>query len=78
MQSQNPELTSIGIWRNTNDAKIGGSGPWHAKARRAGYQMYERFTFKTYKMTISDGAEGIDMEEVVARCPHALKAAQAS
>jgi len=36
--------------------------------------MYERFTFKAYKMTISDDAKEVGMEEVVTRCPHASKA----
>ncbi|KAJ5246880.1 hypothetical protein N7468_001863 [Penicillium chermesinum] len=45
------------VWRNRNDARLGGRGPWHAKARAAGRQLYESIIFKTMKLTIEDGVK---------------------
>ncbi|KAE8353269.1 hypothetical protein BDV28DRAFT_148213 [Aspergillus coremiiformis] len=42
------------IWRSRNDAKLGGTGPWHKKARGAARDMYENITFTTMKLDIDD------------------------
>ncbi|KAJ5660005.1 hypothetical protein N7507_006456 [Penicillium longicatenatum] len=42
------------IWRNRNDARLGGRGPWHAKARVAGRELYEDIVFSTLKLVIED------------------------
>ncbi|KAJ6145136.1 hypothetical protein N7470_009031 [Penicillium chermesinum] len=51
------EAVVSGVWRNRNDARLGGRGPWHAKARAAGRQLYESIIFKTMKLTIEDGVK---------------------
>lgn len=47
----------IGVWRNRNDARLGGQGPWHTKARAAGRTFYDNIIFKTLKLTIEDDAK---------------------
>ncbi|KAJ5279881.1 hypothetical protein N7478_005253 [Penicillium angulare] len=42
------------IWRNRNDARSGGQGPWHAKARAAGRELYEHIVFQTMKLVIEN------------------------
>ena len=43
-----------GIWRSRDDARLGGRGPWHAKARAATKELYEDIIFKTMKLVIRD------------------------
>ncbi|KAJ5243138.1 uncharacterized protein N7469_001465 [Penicillium citrinum] len=42
------------IWRSREDARLGGRGPWHAKARAAARELYENITFTTMKLVIED------------------------
>lgn len=42
------------IWRSREDARLGGRGPWHAKARAAARELYENITFTTMKLIIED------------------------
>lgn len=55
-------LTVSGVWRNRDDARAGGTGPWHRKARAAGGKLYENIVFSTWKMTISDQASAFSFE----------------
>jgi hypothetical protein len=52
-----------GIWRNREDARLGGLGPWHKKARLAARELYEAITFTIRKFVIEDGAKGFRLEE---------------
>ncbi|KAJ6190455.1 hypothetical protein N7519_000476 [Penicillium mononematosum] len=45
------------IWRNRNDARLGGRGPWHAQARAAAPTMYEQIRFTTLRLVIEDGVQ---------------------
>lgn len=51
------------FWRSKEDARLGGLGPWHAKARRAGRELYESIVFTTHRFTVLDGAEGFRFED---------------
>ncbi|KAJ6006289.1 hypothetical protein N7451_004233 [Penicillium sp. IBT 35674x] len=51
------------IWRNRNDARLGGRGPWHAKARAAGRELYEDIVFSTMKLVIEDGVLSWSMSD---------------
>jgi hypothetical protein len=48
--------SSSGIWRNREDARAGGTGPWHFKARLAARTLYDYIKFTTWKLTVDDGA----------------------
>ncbi|KAJ0424666.1 hypothetical protein BJY00DRAFT_276114 [Aspergillus carlsbadensis] len=43
------------VWRSREDARAGGTGPWHAKARGAAKEMYERIVFTTLELVIGEG-----------------------
>ncbi|KAF2664919.1 hypothetical protein BT63DRAFT_459537 [Microthyrium microscopicum] len=47
------------VWRNREDARAGGTGPWHQKARAAGRKLYDRIEFSIWRMTITDDADSI-------------------
>lgn len=47
-------MVILGLWRSRNDARLGGTGPWHKKARGAARDMYEDITFTTLKLVIED------------------------
>ncbi|PVH99439.1 hypothetical protein DM02DRAFT_528988 [Periconia macrospinosa] len=51
------------FWRSREDARKGGLGPWHAKARAAGRSLYEYINFSTHRFTILDGAEEFRFED---------------
>ncbi|KAJ5939585.1 hypothetical protein N7466_002719 [Penicillium verhagenii] len=51
------------IWRHRNDARLGGRGPWHAKARAAGRELYEEIVFSTMKLVIEDGVSSWSMSK---------------
>ncbi|KAL2817798.1 hypothetical protein BJX63DRAFT_429493 [Aspergillus granulosus] len=42
------------VWRSREDARAGGTGPWHAKARGAAREMYERIEFTTMELVIGE------------------------
>ncbi|CEJ58983.1 hypothetical protein PMG11_07621 [Penicillium brasilianum] len=45
------------IWRTREDARLGGRGPWHAKARAAARELYESIVFSTMELVIEDGVK---------------------
>jgi hypothetical protein len=47
----------LGIWRSREDARLGGLGPWHAKARAAAREFYEKIVFTTMRLDIGDGVK---------------------
>ncbi|OGE56655.1 hypothetical protein PENARI_c003G04177 [Penicillium arizonense] len=51
------------IWRNRDDARLGGQGPWHARARAAGSVLYEQIVFTTLGLTIGDGVESWNLSD---------------
>ncbi|KAF1991576.1 hypothetical protein K402DRAFT_409732 [Aulographum hederae CBS 113979] len=51
------------LWRSREDARKGGLGPWHKKARGAAREMYERITFDIRRFVIEDGANGWRIDE---------------
>lgn len=53
------------FWRSREDARVGGLGPWHAKARRAGRELYQQITFETVRFTVGEGAREWKIEEWV-------------
>jgi hypothetical protein len=53
----------LGIWRNRDDARLGGRGPWHARARAAGSVLYEQILFTTLGLTIEDGVESWNLSD---------------
>lgn len=46
----------LGLWRNREDARLGGLGPWHKKARGSAREMYESITISIKKFVVEDGA----------------------
>lgn len=56
-------IEDIGIWRNRNDARLGGRGPWHARARLAARELYEQIVFSTLKLDIEDGVKSWKLSE---------------
>ncbi|KAI9666591.1 MAG: hypothetical protein M1821_004527 [Bathelium mastoideum] len=52
---QNRNLATC-IWRNREDARLGGRGPWHALARAAAKEMYVKIDFSIHKLVVNDGA----------------------
>lgn len=53
----------IGIWRTREDARLGGRGPWHAKARAAARELYESIVFSTMELVIEDGVKSWHISE---------------
>jgi hypothetical protein len=52
-----------GIWRNREDARAGGTGPWHHKARLSARALYDYIRFTTWKLTVEDGATSWRIEK---------------
>ncbi|KAF2466076.1 uncharacterized protein BDR25DRAFT_189481, partial [Lindgomyces ingoldianus] len=50
------------FWSSREDARKGGLGPWHKKARAAGRELYDSIIFSTHRFTIQDGVEGFKFE----------------
>lgn len=50
-------MFGLGIWRSREDARLGGLGPWHAKARAAARELYEQIVFTTMRLNIEDGVK---------------------
>ncbi|PYH90644.1 hypothetical protein BO71DRAFT_334032 [Aspergillus ellipticus CBS 707.79] len=44
------------LWRNREDARLGGTGPWHKRARGAARELYERIDFSTLRLVVEEGA----------------------
>ena len=53
----------IGIWRNREDAKAGGKGPWHRQACASAKVMYESISFHTHRFVVEDGAVSWHLED---------------
>lgn len=51
------------FWASREDARKGGLGPWHAKARRAGRELYESIVFETKRFTVLEGGSGWEIED---------------
>lgn len=47
---------ALGVWRSREDARAGGTGPWHAQARGAAKTMYERIEFMTLELVVGEKA----------------------
>lgn len=53
----------IGLWHSREDARLGGLGLWHKKARAAGRVLYEEITFTMLRFVVEEGAVGWRVEE---------------
>ncbi|KAI9365552.1 hypothetical protein DFJ73DRAFT_605829, partial [Zopfochytrium polystomum] len=51
------------VWREREDARRGGTGPWHARARAAAREYYEEVDFRTYRFWIGEGAREWELTE---------------
>ncbi|KAF2453414.1 hypothetical protein BDY21DRAFT_124415 [Lineolata rhizophorae] len=51
------------LWRSREDARRGGAGPWHRRARGAGKDLYAQITFSTHRLVISEGFENWHFEK---------------
>ena len=54
---------NAGIWRNREDARAGGRGPWHGKARLAAKEMYENIDFNVHKLVVEEGASSWKLDD---------------
>ena len=43
-----------GVWRAETDAKLGGTGPWHKRARMEARNLYDEIEFKRMDFVIED------------------------
>lgn len=53
------------FWDSRESARKGGAGVWHAKARRAGRELYESIVFGTRRFTVLEGVRGWEIGEWV-------------
>ncbi|KAF2489834.1 hypothetical protein BU16DRAFT_553167 [Lophium mytilinum] len=51
------------LWRSKEDARLGGLGPWHKKARSAARDLYDSITFSSHRFTIKDGITGWSFDQ---------------
>jgi hypothetical protein len=56
-------LYLIGFWHSREDARRGGTGPWHRRARGAARDLYESIVFQTHRLVVTDGATGFRLED---------------
>ncbi|KAL4976762.1 hypothetical protein BDW66DRAFT_47253 [Aspergillus desertorum] len=42
------------VWRSREDARTGGTGAWHAQARAAAREMYEKIEFTTLELVVGE------------------------
>ncbi|KAL2832105.1 hypothetical protein BDW59DRAFT_157567 [Aspergillus cavernicola] len=54
VKNERRENLATCVWRSREDARAGGTGPWHAQARAAGTTMYERIEFTTLELVLSE------------------------
>ena len=47
-------VAHLGVWRSREDARAGGTGPWHAQARGAARTMYEKIEFTTMELVVGE------------------------
>ena len=53
------------MWRSKEDARKGGLGPWHKKARFAARELYAEITFTSHQFTVGDGVKDWTFEDWV-------------
>ncbi|OCK76285.1 hypothetical protein K432DRAFT_446130 [Lepidopterella palustris CBS 459.81] len=53
------------LWRSKEDARKGGLGPWHKKARAAARDIYAEITFSSHRFTVGDGVATWSFEDWV-------------
>ncbi|GES58882.1 UPF0643 protein PB2B2.08 [Aspergillus terreus] len=59
----NRENLATCIWRNQRDARLGGTGPWHQRARTAIDEFYERITLTRLRLEIGDDVKSWGFSE---------------
>ncbi|KAF2764342.1 hypothetical protein EJ03DRAFT_32472 [Teratosphaeria nubilosa] len=52
------------VWRDREDARAGGQGPWHARARSSAGELYEQINFFAHRFFVGNGAERWWMQEL--------------
>ncbi|KAH9827870.1 UPF0643 protein [Teratosphaeria destructans] len=52
------------VWRDREDARAGGQGPWHARARSSAGELYEQINFFTHRFFVGNGAERWWLQEL--------------
>lgn len=57
------------FWDSRESARRGGAGEWHAKARRAGRELYASIVFETRRFTVLEGVSGWEIGEWVEEGP---------
>ncbi|KAL2004206.1 hypothetical protein VTN02DRAFT_5349 [Thermoascus thermophilus] len=62
-KDENHQNLATCIWRSRTDARLGGTGPWHQRARGAARDLYERIVFTTLKLVIDDGATAWEISD---------------
>ncbi|KAL4905853.1 hypothetical protein BDW74DRAFT_177552 [Aspergillus multicolor] len=55
VKNEKRENLATCVWRSREDARAGGTGPWHAKARGAARVMYEQIVFTTLELVVGEG-----------------------
>ncbi|KIW07179.1 hypothetical protein, variant [Verruconis gallopava] len=51
------------IWRSKEDARLGGLGPNHKRARMAAKELYNEIKFSTWRLIVDDDAKNVKIEE---------------
>ncbi|KAL4741445.1 hypothetical protein BDV11DRAFT_168226 [Aspergillus similis] len=54
VKNERRENLATCVWRSREDARAGGTGPWHAQAREAARGMYEKIEFTTLKLVVGE------------------------
>ncbi|EED24070.1 conserved hypothetical protein [Talaromyces stipitatus ATCC 10500] len=62
-KNENHQNLATCVWRNREDARAGGTGPWHKQARAAGAVMYDKIEFKTLALVIGDDASSWEISD---------------
>ncbi|KKK24879.1 hypothetical protein P175DRAFT_0521662 [Aspergillus ochraceoroseus IBT 24754] len=52
VRNERRENLATCIWRSRHDARVGGTGPWHKKARGAARELYEGIEFTTLELVV--------------------------
>ncbi|KAL2872086.1 uncharacterized protein BJX67DRAFT_376930 [Aspergillus lucknowensis] len=54
VKNERRENLATCVWRSREDARAGGTGPWHAQARGAARELYEKIEFTTLELVIGE------------------------
>ncbi|KAL4914163.1 hypothetical protein BDW62DRAFT_191021 [Aspergillus aurantiobrunneus] len=54
VKNEKTENLATCVWRSREDARAGGTGPWHAQARGAAKGLYERIEFTTLELVVGE------------------------